>query len=178
MQIIVDRLMSAIRPDDEAGEPPLLPVLNRYKPIGSSAEVEFKTTRPCYLTHKSQVNQVVLDTATWEQSAAFRLESSPVVTAYVRNDHLECAVPYEWLGAPHSYFPDFLVRLANGSTLLLEIKGEEDEQDRAKHEAARRWMAAVNHWGRLGRWRFHVCRDPQLLTKQLAQIDLADASAA
>ena len=167
MQIVVERLMAAIRPDDEAGEPPLLPVLNRYKPLGSSSEVDFKTTRPCYLTQKSQVNQVVLDTAMWEQSAAFRLEASAAVAAYVRNDHLECAVPYEFLGVPHSHFPDFLVRLSDASTLLLEIKGEEDEQDRAKHEAARRWVAAVNHWGRLGRWRFHVCHDPQLLGREL-----------
>jgi hypothetical protein len=32
----------------------------------------------------------------------------------------------------------------NGVTLLLEIKGLETEQDRAKHQAARRWVEAVN----------------------------------
>ncbi len=41
----------------------------------------------------------------------------------------------------------FVVRLANGLMLILEIKGIEDEQDRAKHQAAQRWVAAVNHWG-------------------------------
>ena len=33
--------------------------------------------------------------------------------------------------------------------------------------AARRWVTAVNNWGGLGRWDFHVCKDPQLLTQEL-----------
>ena len=53
------------------------------------------------------------------------------------------------------------MRLSNGVTLLLEIKGEERERDRAKHQAARRWASAVNYWGQLGRWAFHACKDPQ-----------------
>lgn len=163
----VERLIDAIEPNDEQGEPPLLPILNRYKPIGSTAEVDFKTTRPCYGTTKSHINQVVLDTATWEQSAAFRLEQSPVVTCYARNDHLEFVIPYGYLGVSHGYVPDYLVRLVNGVTLILEIKGYEDDHDRAKHQAAQRWIAAVNHWGQLGQWAFHVCRDPQMLGQEL-----------
>jgi hypothetical protein len=62
------------------------------------------------------------------------------------------------------------VRLANGVTLVLEIKGHEDDQDRAKHQAAKRWIAAVNHWGQLGRWTFHVCKDPQMLGRELDAI--------
>ena len=31
--------------------------------------------------------------------------------------------------------------------------------------AARRWVAAVNHWGTLGEWDFLVCRDPQRLAE-------------
>jgi type III restriction enzyme len=114
------------------------------------------------------INQVVLDTATWEQSAAFRPEQAAVVACYARNDHLECVIPYEYLGASHGYMPDYLVRLTNGVTLILELKGFEDEQDRAKHQAAQRWVSAVNHWGQLGRWQFHVCCDPQMLGRELA----------
>ena len=61
--------------------------------------------------------------------------------------------------------------MTNGLTLLLEIKGEEREQDRAKHQAAQRWVSAVNHWGQLGQWAFHACRNPQTVieeTKPLA----------
>ena len=168
MRRTVERLAGAIEPDDSAGEPPLLPVLNRSQPIGDTSRVSFKTVRPCVPTVKSQIDQVAADTGTWEQAAVFRLEESPVVTSYARNDHLELSIPYEYLGTPHAYFPDFLVRLTNGLSVLLEIKGEEDERDRAKHQAARRWVSAVNHWGREGRWELVVCRDPQQLGGTLA----------
>ena len=62
------------------------------------------------------------------------------------------------------------VRLINGVTLILEIKGYEDDQTRAKHAAARRWVSAVNNWGQLGRWAFHVCRKPQSLARELAEV--------
>jgi len=63
---------------------------------------------------------------------------------------LEFTSPYEFEGVVHTYVPDFLVRLVNGVTLILEIKGHETEQDRAKHQAAQRWVRAVNHLGKLG----------------------------
>ncbi len=164
---IVERLLTAIEPNDEQGEPPLLPLLNRYKPIGSTASVDFKTTRPCHPTAKSHINQVVLDTAAWEQAAAFRLEQSAVVMCYARTDGMEFAIPYEYQGVSRAYQPDFLVRLTNGLTLVLEIKGHEDDQDGVKGEAAERWVKAVNHWGELGQWHFHVCKAPQLLGREL-----------
>jgi type III restriction enzyme len=95
------------------------------------------------------------------------LEESAAVACYARNDHLECVIPYEYLGIRHGYIPDYLVRLTNGLTLILEIEGYEDDQDRAKHQAAQRWVAAVNHWGQLGTWTFHVCHNPQILGREL-----------
>jgi type III restriction enzyme len=169
----VERLVDAIEPDEDAGEPPLMPILNRYKPTGSTRDVNFKTVRPCFGTTYSHVNLVVADTQTWEQSAAFRIEQAVragIVACYARNDHLEFSIPYEFEGIPYAYIPDFLVKLANGVTLILEIKGFEDEQDRAKHQAALRWVSAVNNWGQMGRWAFHVCRDPQTLGEELARI--------
>ena len=70
------------------------------------------------------------------------------------------------------------MRLANNTTLLLEIKGYEDDQDRAKHQAAQRWVAAVNHWGQLGRWAFHVCKDPMMLGRELERLAAPLAAAA
>ena len=162
---IVERLITAIEPDDEKGEPPLLPILNRYKPIGSTSGVNFKTIKACWPTVRSHINQVVADTASWEQSAAFRLERAKLV--YAKNDHMEFTIPYEYFGVNHAYVPDFLVRLEAGRTLVLEIKGYEDDQDLAKHQAAKRWVSAVNNWGQLGKWIFHVCKDPQMLGKEL-----------
>lgn len=154
-------------PDESEGEAPLLPIMHRYKPMGTTAEVEFKTTRVCQATEKSQIHQVVLDNLSWEASAAFRLESSDAVAFYARKRSLEFTIPYEYMGVDHAYEPDFLVRLWNGVTLVLEIKRFEDDQTKAKHAAAARWVAAANNWGELGRWGFHVCRDPQVLGREM-----------
>jgi type III restriction enzyme len=166
--------LAAITPDESQGEAPLLPLLNRTTSIGSTADVGFNTTRACYVTQFSHINMVVGDTATWEQSAAFRLEMAAqkgIVRCYARNDGLGLTIPYEWYKVDHSYEPDYLVGLAPGVgealTLVLEIKGRLTEEDKAKHEAARRWVAAVNNWGKLGSWAFHVCRDPQLIEREL-----------
>lgn len=174
---MVERLRDGIVPDDSEGEPPLMPILNRYKPMGTTAEVDFKTTRPCHATMKSHIDQVVLDNLLWEASAAFRLESSEAVQFYARNDHLGLTIPYEYMGIDHAYEPDFLVRLANGVTAIVEIKGYEDDQVQAKHTAAKRWIAAVNNWGELGIWTFHVCHNPQLLDKELEYLSKTAASA-
>jgi len=160
VEMMVQRLVTAIRPLDREGETRLIPRLERYRPIGSTHEVSFNTTRRCQPTFKSHLSHVVLDTETWEESAAFHLEVSPDVLAYARNDHLDFVIPYEFLGQPRTYIPDFLVKLTDGTTVILEIKGYEDEEDREKHTAAQRWIEAVNRWGELGRWGFAVCREP------------------
>jgi type III restriction enzyme len=167
VQRIVERLRDGIFPDESEGEPPLLPVLYRYEPVSSTAKVQFVTKRTCFATHRSHINMVVADTATWESAAAFRLEQSRAVKFYARNDHLDFRIPYEFQGIDHNYEPDFLVRLQNDVTLILEIKGYEDAQAKAKHDAAKRWVSAVNNWGQLGIWDFHVCKNPQLLSKEL-----------
>ncbi|MFN8474909.1 MAG: ASCH domain-containing protein [Anaerolineae bacterium] len=167
---VVERLLAAIRPDEGQGEPPLMPLLNRYKPIGTTSDVDFLTVQPCVGTMRSHINLVAADTQTWEQMAAFRLEQAAqhgIVKFYARNDGLDFVIPYEYLGVSHVYEPDYLVRLSNDVTLILEIKGQEKDQDRAKHEAAGRWVQAVNNWGKLGRWDFHVTHDPQMLEKEL-----------
>ncbi len=46
-------------------------------------------------------------------------------------------------------------------------KDNEDDRTKAKHTAARRWVEAVNNWGQLGTWVFHVCRDLRLLAKEM-----------
>ena len=170
VRMAADRLLVAIQPDEEQGEPPLLPILNRYAPVGTTAEVDFKTIQRVHHTAKSHLNQVTLDTNTWEAAAAFRLEESPLAFSYARNDHLELNIPYEFEGVSHYYEPDFLVRLTNGLTLILEIKGYQTNQDTAKHEATNRWISAVNNWGEMGEWGFYVCRDVQSLGQELQRL--------
>lgn len=165
---IVERMLDAIEPDAGEGEPPLLPRLARHRPRGSTDDVNFRTTKPVVQTARSHVNLAVKDNRTWEGKAVFALEQARhAVAFYARNEGLELAVPYDYQGVQHLYFPDFVVRMTDGSALLLEIKGWEDDQDRAKHQAAKRWVSAVNNWGQLGRWDFAVCRNPDQLGVQL-----------
>jgi type III restriction enzyme len=170
-QRIIERLTEAIEPDTEAGEPPILPIIERFRPIGSTSEVLFRTVRPCVGTTKSHISHVVLDASQWEHSVAYQLERMPEVMAYARNDHLDFTIPYEWQGARHEYRPDYLIRWRReeGSELkvILEVKGFESEQDRQKEIAARRWVRAVNHHGEFGRWEFLVCKNPSALPDQL-----------
>jgi type III restriction enzyme len=179
--LLVERLRENIHPDDSAGEPPLLPVLNRYRPHGSTAGVDFVTLRPVLSTRRSHLNAVVLDSGsptnpTWEAAAAKLLDSDEaegLVKFYARNAHLGLDIPYEYLGNDQNYRPDFLVRLSNDVTLLLEIKGYEvhnPEQTNAKHNAARKWVTAVNNLRDFGQWAFLVCRELELLTPSVADL--------
>lgn len=173
-QRIVERLTEAIEPDTEAGEPPILPVIERFRPIGSTSEVLFRTVRPTVGTTKSHISHVVLDAPKWEHTIAYQLEQLSEVIAYARNDHLDFSIPYEWQGVRHEYRPDYLVRLStrDGSkiTVILEIKGFETEKDRQKEAAALRWVRAVNNHGEFGRWEFVVCKNPHELRRSLSLV--------
>ena len=168
---IVDLLTAAIVPDELRGEPPLLPRLNRYRRIGSTGNVHFKTVKPVQATLASHLNYVTCDTGSWEQAAVFRIEKLAkdglLVRCYARNDRLEFNIPYELYGNPRVYEPDFTVRLTNGVNVVVEVKGRPDPDTDAKHQAAKRWISALNHWGQLGEWDFLVCRNLQSLAKDL-----------
>jgi type III restriction enzyme len=165
-----DILVTAIEPDDERGEPPLMPRLNRYRQIGSTANVHFKTVKPVWATKRSHINFVACDTGSWEQAAVFQLESSPHIICYARNERMEFNIPYEFYDVAHVYEPDFLVRLTNDIMLIVEVKGHYHDETEAKHQAAQRWVSAVNRWGKLGRWCFMVCHEPQALGSKIAEI--------
>jgi type III restriction enzyme len=172
-QLIIQRISDAIEPDTESGEPPLLPIIERFRPVGSTGEVLFRTVRPCHGTSKSHVSHVA-EHSKWEHTVAFYLEKSPHVISYVKNDHLDFVIPYELYGARLNYLPDYLVRLRrnDGSELklILEVKGFETEQDRAKEVAAQRWVRAVNHHAGFGMWHLAVCREPQGISNTVERL--------
>lgn len=130
----------------------LEPVFDAEFPIGSTRNMRtWYTTRVCHPTVRSQVSQMLADSA-WEQAAADVFESSPLVVSYAKNDHLGFQVHYLWKGSKRRYVPDFLIRLSNGKTLVLEIKGEDSDQNQAKLSAMRQWVEAVNSKGGFGLW--------------------------
>ncbi|GBC78975.1 hypothetical protein HRbin09_00186 [bacterium HR09] len=170
---IIERLSQAIEPDVASGEQPILPVIERFRPLGSTSEVLFRTVRPTVGTTKSHISHVVLDAPSWEHSVAHHLESAPEVVAYARNDHLDFTIPYEWEGVRHEYRPDYIVRWQGPDraliNVILEVKGFESERDRQKAVAAERWVRAVNYHGEFGRWVYCVCRHPHRVREQITE---------
>ncbi|MBQ7733013.1 MAG: hypothetical protein IJT58_03230 [Synergistaceae bacterium] len=58
------------------------------------------------------------------------------------------------------YFPDFLIRLDDERYLILEVKGQESDQDRVKRRALSDWCRAVNQVKHYGHWCCVVSRSP------------------
>lgn len=131
-------------------------------PIRSTGDMRpWHTSRPSEPTRRSHINRCVYD-STWEASEAHTLDEDQedVVAAWTRNDHLGFEVRYLHAGGIAKFRPDFLVRLRNGVTLVLEVKGQDSPKERAKRLAMSEWVNAVNDDGRFGRWAFACSFQP------------------
>ena len=138
----------------------LEPVFDEAFPIGSTRGMRtWYTTRDCVPTRRSQISHMLADSA-WEQHVANVLEGSPLVEAYAKNDHLGFQIWYLWKGSKRRYVPDFLIRLTNGRTLVLEIKGQDTDQDKEKRAALDTWVRAVQARGGFGAWSWDVAFQP------------------
>ncbi len=164
VNLMAGNLGAAIRAEDDgAASNKFLPVLDPYRPVGSTNGVFFQTTLHCVKATKSHLSYIACHSKVWERDIAVALERNPRVESYVRNYKLGFSIPYDFAGQTHQYEPDFIVRLRrnDGSLLnvVLEVKGQTDNKTGAKEAGARRWIDAVNSWGRLGQWRYEVVRE-------------------
>ena len=157
MTKVVQHLWDAIRVENTER---LEPVFDRDHPIRSTGRMAtWYTGKPCHFTDRSHINMCVYD-STWEASEAFELDHSPLVNAWVKNDHLGFEVLYVYRGVVRKYRPDFIIRLKSGKMLVLETKGQPDEQSRTKQLALDQWTKAVNQHGGFGRWFSAVSYNP------------------
>lgn len=134
----------------------LEPVFDGERPIGSTRDMRtWYTTRIAEQTQRSQISHIVVDSG-WEKYAANVVETHPKVAAWAKNDHLGFNILYLWNGSKRKYIPDFLIRYESGKTLVLEIKGVDSPQDKAKRAALAQWVEAVNAHGGFGTWAWDV----------------------
>ncbi len=136
----------------------LEPVFDSEFPIGSTRYMRtWYSTKPCLETTKSQISHAIAD-STWEHYTATALDAMPAVSAFAKNDHLGFEIYYLWRGSKRKFVPDFLVRLDTGKQLVLEIKGEDSQQNQAKRMALDLWVRAVNERGGFGVWCWDVVK--------------------
>ena len=138
----------------------LEPVFDTTRPIRSTGDMlPWYTGKPCEHTKHSHINMCVFDSR-WEASEAFELDRNPYVAGWVKNDHLGFEITYTYKGVIHKFRPDYLVRLANGKMLVLEVKGQDDQQQQTKREFLAEWARAINGHGGFGVWTADVSRHP------------------
>ncbi|HHJ19290.1 MAG TPA: restriction endonuclease [Gammaproteobacteria bacterium] len=145
------------------GERPIKAVLDPYNPIGSTAHVNFntsKTERWETDAKRCHINWAILD-SDWEGEFCRVVESHPRVRAYVKNHNLGLEVPYRYGSETRKYIPDFIVLVDDGHGdddllhLIVEIKGYRREDAKEKKTTMEvYWVPGVNNHGQYGRWAF------------------------
>ena len=149
----------------------LEPIFDKERPIRSTGDMlPWYTGKPCEHTIHCHVNLCVFDSR-WEASESFELDRSPHVRAWVKNDHLGFEITYSFRGIIHKFRPDYLIRLTNGKMFVLEVKGQDDQQQQTKREFLTEWCRAVNTQGGFGTWESDVSRNPNDIYEILAKHD-------
>jgi type III restriction enzyme len=138
----------------------LVPVFDTERPIRSTGDMlAWYTGKACEHTKKSHINLAVFDSR-WEATEAFELDRSPDVAAWVKNDHLGFEITYSYRGIIRKFRPDYLIRLLNGKMLVLEVKGQDNQEQQTKREFLCEWVRAVNGHGGFGTWAADVSKTP------------------
>lgn len=158
-----EKITAAITRAEVARDRPIKAVLDPYNPVGSTAQVNFTTSRTDRWRtdpERCHVNWVILDSE-WEAEFCRVAESHPRVLAYVKNHSLGFEVPYRYGSEVRKYLPDFIVLVDDGRGkddplhLVVEIKGYRGEDAKIKKETMETyWVPGVNNLKRFGRWAF------------------------
>ena len=142
---------------------PVKALLDSFNPTGSTAHVNFSTSKSSRWetdSRKCHVNWIVLD-SDWEAEFCRVAEAHPKVRAYVKNHNLGLEVPYRSGSDSRIYIPDFIVDVDDGRGegdplhLVVEIKGYRNEDAKAKKITMETyWVPGVNNLRQYGRWAF------------------------
>jgi type III restriction enzyme len=145
----------------------LTPVFDKENPIRSTTDIRtWWTSKPNEVFEKTHINFVVVDSK-WEYLEAKTINESDVVKSFVKNDHLNFVVYYNYQGVVRRFFPDFIIKLTTGENLIIETKGQDNGQNKTKRAYLDEWCRAINHHGGFGKWSWAVSFDPNDLDQIL-----------
>ncbi len=158
MPDIVHALWAALLPQNTEGYEL---VFDDRLPVRTTGDMNpWYTSKPCYPATHSHLNYAVSDSG-WEGTTSYMLDQDERVSAWAKNDHLGLEISYVYRGGIYTYRPDYIIRLVNGTMLVLEVKGEDSEKNKAKRVALDQWVKAVNADGRFGSWVWDVIFEPR-----------------
>ena len=172
-----ERIKAAIT-EAHKDEAPIKAIIDPYNPEGSTAHVNFTTSKDCWETDekKCHVNWVASD-SDWEMEFCRVAEAHPKVLAYVKNQGLGLDVPYLIRSQPKIYRPDFILLIDddNGPDdllhLIVEIKGFRNEDVKDKHNTIRAyWIPGVNNHRKYGRWAFAEFTDVYEIESRFSEL--------
>lgn len=134
----------------------LSPVFDSEKPIKSTNDMPtWYSSKPNEWHEKSHVNYTVFD-STWEANNAHIINEHESVRAFIKNDHLGLFVKYNYRGIIKNYIPDYIIELKNGDKIILEVKGQDSDENRVKREFLSLWVKAINETKKFGNWHWAV----------------------
>ena len=166
MSTIAEHLKQAIHFENTKA---LVPIFDTERPVRATGDMlPWYTGKPCEHVQHSHINMCVFDSR-WEASEAFELDRSPQVAAWVKNDHLGFEITYSFRGIIRKFRPDYMVRFAGGKILILEVKGQDNQEQQTKREFLSEWVRAINAHGGLGIWAADVSRHPTDIHEILAR---------
>lgn len=170
MNKVIQHIWNEIIPDNTEM---LMPVFDKENPIRSTGDLRtWWTSKRCEAFGKTHVNFIVVDSK-WEYMESKTLNDSKFIKSFVKNDHLNFLIYYNYQGVVHRYFPDFICKLTNGENLIIETKGQDSEQNKTKRAYLDEWCRAVNQHGGFGKWKWAVSFNPndlgELIEKSMSK---------
>ncbi len=166
MNKVIQHIWNVIRAENTDA---LTPVFDRENPIRSSIDIRsWWSSKPCERFEKTHTNLVVCDSS-WEFLEAKTINESEHVKSFIKNDHLNFVVYYNFQGVVRRFFPDFICKLNNGKNLIIETKGQDSEQNKTKRAYLDEWCRAINQHGGFGQWCWEVSFDPNDIQTLIAK---------
>jgi type III restriction enzyme len=96
--LVIKRMLEAVKHDNTQGEAPKVPRYETNRRPGSTADVDYWTSKDVREVINSHMNYAVADTMVWEQSDAYVIDTHPKVDAFVKNAGLGFVIPYSHNG--------------------------------------------------------------------------------